>query len=220
MQAPWKAADIVYQRARDRLIDRLRDQGIRNEKVLEAMRQVPRHRFIDEALSSYAYENSALPIGQSQTISQPYIVARMTEMALSGGMPAKILEIGTGCGYQTAVLALLVKQVYTVERLQSLQQQARNRLQELNLRNVFYRYGDGHLGWEDNAPYQAILVTAAPETVPPPLLAQLTVGGQLVIPVGPTHGSQVLQQVTRTASGYETRRMEPVSFVPLRLGMA
>jgi protein-L-isoaspartate(D-aspartate) O-methyltransferase len=220
MQSSWKATKIVYQRARDRLIDRLREQGIRNEKVLEAMRQVPRHRFIDEALSSHAYENSALPIGQSQTISQPYIVARMTEMALSAGMPAKVLEIGTGCGYQTAVLALLVKQVYTVERLQSLQQQARKRLQELDLRNVFYRYGDGHLGWEEHAPYQAILVTAAPETVPPPLLAQLAVGGQLVIPVGPIHSSQVLQQITRTASGYETRRLDPVSFVPLRLGMA
>src|ERR1700758_2505344 len=177
-------------RTRDRLVQRLREQGIANLAVLERIRTVPRHIFVDEALSSRAYEDTALPIGFGQTISQPYIVARMTEALLEGG-PAeggplgKVLEVGTGCGYQTAVLAPLVTHFYTIERIEPLLARARQRLKELGVRNVRFRHGDGSLGWKAHAPYDGILVAAAPLTVPDALLKQLKVGGRLIVPLGP-----------------------------------
>lgn len=205
---------MTSQRTRDRLIDRLRDKGIKNSSLLEVMRSTPRHIFVDEAMATRAYEDTALPIGYSQTISQPYIVARMTEALLEGGQMEKVLEIGTGSGYQTAILSRLVKRVYSVERIEALQQQARHRFQELGLRNVRLKYSDGNWGWDDYAPYDGIIVTAAPSQVPKPLFDQLKVGGRLVIPVG-EQGSQQLLVVTRTAEGYDSETLDLVSFVPL-----
>jgi len=205
---------MTSQRTRDRLIDRLRDKGIKNSSLLEVMRSTPRHIFVDEAMATRAYEDTALPIGYSQTISQPYIVARMTEALLEGEQMEKVLEIGTGSGYQTAILSRLVKRVYSVERIEALQQQARHRFQELGLRNVRLKYSDGNWGWDDYAPYDGIIVTAAPSQVPKPLFDQLKVGGRLVIPVG-EQGSQQLLVVTRTAEGYDSETLDLVSFVPL-----
>lgn len=210
---------MTSQRTRDRLIDRLREQGIRNSSVLEVMRSTPRHIFIDEALASRAYEDTALPIGHSQTISQPYIVARMTEALLGyAEPPAKVLEVGTGSGYQTAILAKLVEQVYSVERIDALMQQARGRFQELGLRNIRLKHSDGNWGWEDYGPYDGIIVTAAPPQVPKPLYDQLALGGRLVIPVG-EQGKQHLLVVTRTTDGYDSKTLDLVSFVPLRSGL-
>src|SRR5580704_4841571 len=163
-------------RTRDRLVQRLRDQGIANLAVLDRIRNVPRHIFVDEALASRAYEDTALPIGFGQTISQPYIVARMTEALLEGGALAKVLEIGTGCGYQTALLAPLVGRVYTIERIEALQERARARLKELEISNVRFRHGDGALGWKAQGPFNGILVAAAPLTIPEPLIEQLAIG--------------------------------------------
>jgi protein-L-isoaspartate(D-aspartate) O-methyltransferase len=201
-------------RTRDRLVQRLRDQGIVNPAVLERIRNLPRHIFVDEALASRAYEDTALPIGFGQTISQPYIVARMTEALLEGGTPARVLEVGTGCGYQTAVLAPLVTQVYSIERILGLQVRARARLKELGFRNVRLRHGDGADGWKAQSPYDGILVAAAPLQIPEALLAQLAIGGRLVVPVGPD-GDQQLLRIVRREQGFERRLLGSVSFVPL-----
>lgn len=204
-------------RTRERLVQRLARNGIRSEAVLDRIRQVPRHLFIDEALASRAYEDSALPIGQGQTISQPYIVALMTQALIENGarrrLP-KVLEVGTGCGYQTAILAALVGQLFTIERIAGLQRAARARLAALGLNNVRYRHGDGFEGWPGQAPFDGILVTAAPAEVPEALLEQLAEGGRLVIPVGPS-GSQELVRMTRTEAGLEREHLCWVSFVPL-----
>jgi len=201
-------------RTRDRLVQRLRDQGIVNPAVLERIRNLPRHIFVDEALASRAYEDTALPIGFGQTISQPYIVARMTEALLEGGTPARVLEVGTGCGYQTAVLAPLVTHVYSIERILGLQVRARARLKELGFRNVRLRHGDGADGWKAQSPFDGILVAAAPLQIPEALLAQLAIGGRLVVPVGPD-GDQQLLRIVRREHGFERRLLGPVSFVPL-----
>lgn len=205
-------------RTRRRLIDRLRNHGITSEKVLGAMEQTPRHLFVDEALAHKAYEETALPIGQNQTISQPFVVARMTELLLEGGQPIKkVLEIGTGCGYQTAILSQLVTWVFTIERIGSLQQQARQRLPGLGYRNISYLNGDGFEGWQSNQPFDGILVAAAPVEVPEKLLQQLKLGGRMVIPVGNGSG-QSLRLITRTATGYEEEQREAVHFVPMLNG--
>jgi protein-L-isoaspartate(D-aspartate) O-methyltransferase len=206
-------------RTRDRLVQRLREQGITNLAVLDRMRNVPRHIFVDEALASRAYEDTALPIGFSQTISQPYIVARMTEVLLEGGPLSKVLEIGTGCGYQTAVLAPLVGRVYTIERIEGLQQRAKARLRELQLRNVRFRHGDGTKGWKTQAPFDGILLAAAPLIVPEALVEQLAVGGRMIMPVGP-EGQQQLVRLTRREQGIERRVLGAVAFVPLVGGTA
>jgi len=205
-------------RTRRRLIDRLRHQGVVSEPVLAAMEQTPRHLFIDEALAHKAYEETALPIGQNQTISQPYVVAKMTELLLENSQPMKkVLEVGTGCGYQTAILSQLVSWVFTIERIGSLQQQARQRLPDLGYRNISYLNGDGFEGWQSNQPFDGILVAAAPVEVPEKLLQQLSVGGRMVIPVG-NGSSQSLRVVTRTATGYEQEQREAVHFVPMLNG--
>ena len=206
---------MTSQRTRDRLVDRLREKGIIDERVLEVMRTTPRHIFVDEAMAHRAYEDTALPIGHGQTISQPYIVARMTEILLENGVPDVVLEVGTGSGYQSAILSRLVPKVYTVERISALLQKAREAHRKLGLMNVFSKHSDGSWGWAPNAPYQAIIVTAAPKTVPPSLLEQLAVGGRMVIPVGTTGGAQELKLFTRTAEGVEESTLELVSFVPL-----
>lgn len=203
---------------RDRLIQRLRSHGIRDERVLSAMMQVPRHEFVDEALSSRAYEDTALPIGQSQTISQPYIVARMTEALLDGGKPEKVLEVGTGSGYQAAVLSHLVKEVYTVERIKELLKQARRRFHVLRLHNIHTRYADGHLGWPSQAPFDGIMVTAAARRVPDELVDQLGEGGVLVMPLE-RDGMQRLVALQRTADGLEETDLGGVVFVPMLAGL-
>ena len=201
-------------RTRDRLVKRLIENGIRSEAVLNQIRTVPRHLFVDEALASRAYEDTALPIGQGQTISQPFIVARMTEALLDGFTGEKILEIGTGCGYQTAVLSPLVKQIYSVERIPELLRKTRHRLRELGIYNVQFRPGDGWLGWSKYAPYDGIIVAAAASEMPQKLLEQLAPGGRLIIPVGPSR-AQELMQVTRHDDHFEQVSLGPVSFVPL-----
>jgi len=201
-------------RTRDRLVQRLREQGIANAAVLERIRNVPRHIFVDEALGSRAYEDTALPIGYGQTISQPYIVARMTEALLEAGAADNVLEVGTGCGYQTAVLAPLVRRVHTIERIQPLLARAKERLKELGIRNVRFRHGDGSLGWRTQAPFDGILVAAAPLAVPEALLKQLKVGGRLIVPIGP-EGEQQLVRFTRREQRNEREILGPVAFVPL-----
>lgn len=205
---------MTSQRTRERLIRRLEEAGIRDSSVLELMRRLPRHLFVDEALSSRAYEDSALPIGHGQTISQPYTVARMTAALLERGRPDTVLEIGTGSGFQTAVLASLVRRVYSVERVRVLLEEARGRLRALKLRNVRLRHSDGGGGWPEYAPYGGIMVTAAPEGIPRVLVNQLALGGCMILPIG--HGSQqVLVRVIRTEDGYTHEILEPVIFVPL-----
>jgi protein-L-isoaspartate(D-aspartate) O-methyltransferase len=207
-------------RTRERLVKRLADGGISNHAILERIRSVPRHLFVDEALQSRAYEDSALPIGHSQTISQPYIVALMTQALVDGktaGELRKVLEVGTGCGYQTAVLASLVGTIYTIERIRDLSRSTRTRLSELGVHNVRYRHGDGMEGWPGQAPFDGILVAAAPSGIPQALMDQLAVGGRLIIPVGPA-GHQELVRMTRTASGLEQEVLCQVSFVPLLEG--
>jgi len=206
---------MTSQRTRDRLVDRLREKGIKNKRVLEVMRTTPRHIFVDEAMASRAYEDTALPIGHGQTISQPYTVARMTEALLENGIPDVVLEVGTGSGYQSAILSRLVPKVYTVERISALLQKAREAHRKLGLMNVFSKHSDGSWGWEPNAPYPAIMVTAAPEVVPPTLLEQLAVGGRMIIPVGSMGGVQELNLYTRTSEGIEEVTLELARFVPL-----
>jgi protein-L-isoaspartate(D-aspartate) O-methyltransferase len=206
-------------RTRDRLIARLREQGITDNEVLERIRSVPRHVFVDEALASRAYEDTALPIGHGQTISQPYIVARMTQALLEGGKPRKVLEVGTGCGYQTAVLAPLVVNVYSVERIAALQLKARRVLRDLRISNVYMKHGDGFEGWAAHAPFDGIIVAAASYAVPPALLEQLADGGRLVIPVGSDREQQLLR-ITRRGERYEREVLGAVVFVPLLQGLA
>jgi protein-L-isoaspartate(D-aspartate) O-methyltransferase len=201
-------------RTRDRLAQGLRDAGIRNEAVLERIRELPRHLFVDEALSIRAYDNTPLPIGHGQTISQPYIVARMTEALLEHGPLDTVLEIGSGSGYQTAVLASLVKRVYSVERIQSLLNQARERMRFLKLRNIRFKHADGCLGFPEYAPYSGIIVTAAPEGVPRALVNQLAEGCCMILPIG-KRDQQALVKVVRTNKGYTHELLERVSFVPL-----
>lgn len=205
---------MTSQRTRDRLVQRLREEGIQDLRVLDVMRRVPRHIFVDEALSSRAYEDTALPIGYGQTISQPYVVARMTEALLGQGRPARVLEIGTGCGYQSAILAHLVDQVYSVERIGALQAGARKHLRLLQLRNVMLRHSDGSAGWAEHAPYAGIIVTAAAQDIPADLMAQLADGGRLVIPVGAQSG-QTLEVIVRSGDVFQRHTLDPVSFVPL-----
>jgi protein-L-isoaspartate(D-aspartate) O-methyltransferase len=209
-------------RTRDRLVERLRQEGINQAQILQRIRDVPRHLFVDEALSSRAYEDSALPIGQGQTISQPFIVALMTQALLEreGQLQplGKVLEIGTGCGYQTAVLAPFVRQLFTIERILPLLQDTKQRLRELGIGNVRFRHDDGFRGWPGQAPFDGIIVAAAPLDVPEKLLEQLCVGGRLVLPVGPAGGNQQLLRITRTANGYEHEKLTGVSFVPMLEG--
>ncbi|HET19911.1 MAG TPA: protein-L-isoaspartate(D-aspartate) O-methyltransferase [Chromatiales bacterium] len=210
---------MTSQRTRDRLVARLQEAGIRDDRVLAVMRTTPRHLFMDEAMASRAYEDTALPIGFGQTISQPYIVARMTEALLQPVLPSKVLEVGTGSGYQTAILAQLVDQVYSIERINNLYQLARQRLAPLGLRNVHLKLGDGYQGWPQQAPFDAIIVTAAPESLPRDLLKQLAVGGRMVIPVGKAM-SQRLLVITREAEGYQEQELDWVSFVPMLKGQS
>lgn len=205
-------------RTRERLVQRLRDQGITNAAVLDQIRNVPRHLFVDEALATRAYEDTALPIGQGQTISQPYVVARMTEALLENAAPRKILEIGTGCGYQTAVLSPLVGFIYSVERINVLLDRARARFKELRIPNVHVRYGDGFQGWPAHAPYDAIIMAAAPLAIPRVLFDQLAPGGRLIAPVGP-EGRQQLVRVTKKGDDLLTETLGLVSFVPLLQGL-
>jgi protein-L-isoaspartate(D-aspartate) O-methyltransferase len=204
-------------RTRDRLVERLRAHGIRSEAVLNQIRNVPRHLFVDEALASRAYEDTALPIGHGQTISQPYVVAKMTEALLEGFEGEKVLEIGTGCGYQTAVLAALVRKIYSVERIPELLRKTKQRLRDLDIYNVQFRPGDGWEGWPKYAPYDGIIVAAAAPVVPERLLEQLAPGGRLVMPVG-TPGYQDLMLIMRQHDRFEQRSLGGVSFVPLVQG--
>tara|TARA_R110001583_G_scaffold44474_2_gene141063 strand:- start:3011 stop:3679 length:669 start_codon:yes stop_codon:yes gene_type:complete len=208
---------MTSRRTRDRLIARLVEQGIVDQRVLEVMRELPRHLFVDEALSHRAYEDTALPIGFNQTISQPYIVAKMTEILLNGGSPERVLEIGTGSGYQSAVLACLVGKVFSVERIQPLQQKARARLSQLGLRNVYFKHADGGFGWPEKGPFDAITCAAAPEQIPPELYPQLAIGGRMILPVGGDR--QELRLVIRTGeTEYEHQVLEGVKFVPMLSG--
>jgi protein-L-isoaspartate(D-aspartate) O-methyltransferase len=206
-------------RTRDRLIARLREQGIEHAEVLERIRSVPRHLFVDEALASRAYEDTALPIGHGQTISQPFVVALMTAALIEGGAPRKVLEVGTGCGYQTAVLAPFVATIYSVERISALHVRARRVLKDLKIANVFMRHGDGFEGWPPYAPYDGILVAAASAHVPAALLEQLANGGRLVMPVGPDR-EQHLLRLTRRGDTYERELLGPATFVPLLKGLS
>jgi protein-L-isoaspartate(D-aspartate) O-methyltransferase len=210
---------MTSQGTRDRLVQRLRDHGIRDERVLRAIATTPRHEFVDEALSSRAYEDTALPIGLGQTISQPWVVARMTEVLLQEGQPEKVLEVGTGSGYQAAILAQLVPQVFTVERIEELLKQARRRFHKLGLKNIYTRHADGNLGWPSQAPFDGIIVTAAAGHLPPDLLDQLSVGGTLVAPVE-RRGMQRLLAIRRSEDGFEESDLGGVIFVPLLSGLS
>ena len=209
---------MTSQRTRDRLVERLRGKGIQNEQVLNVIRSMPRHLFVDEAMSSRSYEDSSLPIGHGQTISQPFIVARMTEVLLSRGIPDAVLEVGTGSGYQAAILSQLVPKVYSVERIVALQTQARERYHMLGIHNIALKHSDGSWGWPQHAPYKAIIVTAAPEEVPQGLLDQLDIGGLMVIPVGGQQGIQKLLLITREADQFVEEELDAVKFVPMLKG--
>jgi protein-L-isoaspartate(D-aspartate) O-methyltransferase len=219
MNQDARGIGMTSARTRERLMETLREAGIGSEAVLERIREVPRHLFVDEALASRAYENTVLPIGHGQTISQPYIVARMTEALIAGQvLPIpKVLEIGTGCGYQTAVLAAFARHIFGIERINGLLKQSRQRLRALRINNVSLRHADGFDGWQSQAPYQGILVAAAPAEVPDSLLAQLDDGGRLMIPVGPS-GNQSLLRITRHGDDFERETLSAVSFVPLVSG--
>ena len=209
---------MTSQRTRERLIQRLMDQGITRFEVLEAIRSVPRHLFVDEALSHRSYEDTALPIGYGQTLSQPYVVARMSELALAQGRPKKVLELGSGSGYQTAILASLVDEICAIERIKPRLERARKQLRALRVRNVRLRHGDGLNGWASEAPFDLILGAAAPERLPTQLLEQLTPGGRLILPVGGER--QQLIMVTATAEGYVEEVIEEVNFVPMVRGVS
>jgi protein-L-isoaspartate(D-aspartate) O-methyltransferase len=209
---------MTSQRTRERLVRRLHESGVGNPQVLEVLRWLPRHLFVDEALASRAYEDTALPIGQGQTISQPWVVARMTAALLEGRCLRRVLEVGTGSGYQCAVLARLAQQVYSVERIRRLLERAQTRLRELEIPNVRLRHGDGSAGWPERAPFDAIMLTAAAKSIPGPLCDQLAVGARLIAPVG-TAGSQDLVRIVRTTAGFAETRVGRVSFVPLRAGV-
>jgi protein-L-isoaspartate(D-aspartate) O-methyltransferase len=209
---------MTSQRARDRLVARLKEEGIADRRVLDVIGRLPRHLFIEEALASRAYEDTALPIGLSQTISQPWVVARMTEALIEDKLPAKVLEIGTGSGYQAAVLAALVKNVYTVERIEELLRNARRRFRKLGVDNIRSKHDDGRLGWAEHAPYDAIMLTAAGEAVDQELFAQLAPDGVLVAPVGPP-GHQRLLRYRNSEKGWVSESLGAVSFVPLLGGI-
>lgn len=208
---------MTSQRTRERLLGRLMDQGIHSMEVLDVIRSTPRHVFLDEALSHRAYEDVALPIGFNQTISQPYVVARMTEALLTTGPMDRVLEIGTGCGYQTSVLAQLSKAVFTVERIKPLQEKARKILRLIGLRNIEFKHDDGTQGWADRGLYDAIMTTAAPQSIPQELLHQLADGGRLIIPVG-GENDQELTLVTRSGDEFSSQVLDVVRFVPLLHG--
>ncbi|HEY7872979.1 MAG TPA: protein-L-isoaspartate(D-aspartate) O-methyltransferase [Rudaea sp.] len=210
---------MTSQRARDRLIQRLRDEGITDRRVLEVLTRLPRHLFVEDALASRAYEDTALPIGLGQTISQPWVVARMTEALIETRIPGKVLEIGTGSGYQAAVLAALCANVYTVERIEGLLRDARRRFRKLGIGNIRSKHDDGKLGWPEFAPYDAIVLTAAGEEVDAELFAQLAPDGVLVAPVGPA-GAQRLLRYRREGDEWKTQMLGHVSFVPLLGGVA
>jgi protein-L-isoaspartate(D-aspartate) O-methyltransferase len=209
---------MTSQRARDRLARRLEEQGVTDRRVLEVIRSTPRHLFIDEALAHRAYEDTALPIGHNQTISQPYIVALMTQIVLAGTRPKKVLEIGTGSGYQTSILAPLCDEVYSVERIRPLQDLARQRIRLLKLNNVHFKHSDGGFGWPEKAPFDAILCAAAPSIIPQELMDQLAVGGRLIIPVAVRDDVQDLVLVLRTETGFQEQVVEKVRFVPFLRG--
>jgi protein-L-isoaspartate(D-aspartate) O-methyltransferase len=209
---------MTSQRTRFRMVERLRAQGIRDETVLAVMGDVPRHIFVDEALASRAYEDISLPLGFGQTISSPYTVARMTELARAGPLLTKVLEVGTGCGYQTAILARLAQRVYSMERIAALIRKARKNLREAGVTNVHLRHGDGHAGMLELAPFDAIVMTAAAQRAPGGLLEQLSVGGRMILPMV-RKGEQHLCVIERTGQGYIERRMDPVKFVPLLPGV-
>jgi protein-L-isoaspartate(D-aspartate) O-methyltransferase len=209
---------MTGQRVRDRLIERLREKGIADERVLNAIRTVPRHLFVDEALAARAYEDNALPIGHGQTISQPWVVARMTEALLADGMPKKVLEIGTGSGYQAAILAALGLEVHTVERIGELLRTARKRFRSLGL-HVRSKHDDGRIGWPEEGPYDAIIVTAAAPALVDALSEQLAPGGVLVAPVGGAGGQVLLRLKMRADGTLEREELAPVVFVPLLSGM-
>jgi len=210
---------MTSQRTRDRLISRLQQQGIDDERVLDAMRRVPRHIFVDEALAHRAYEDTALPIGFGQTISQPYIVALMTQLLLQDGMPSSVLEIGTGCGYQTAILASIFPQVYSVERIEALSLQARRRLAELEFYNVQLRHTDGMAGWPNlSYHFDRIIMTAACSEIPEALIAQLNPDGVMVLPVDDGR-SQTMTKITRSRDGLVSEALGKVIFVPLLPGL-
>lgn len=217
MSGRFEGSGMTSMRTRERLVCRLREDGITDENVLGAIRSVPRHIFVEEALATRAYEDIALPIGMGQTISQPFIVALMTQVIVASPTPSRVLEIGTGCGYQTAVLASLVARVYTVERIEVLLTRARQRLRALEVDNVWFKHGDGNAGWPECAPFDAVLATAAPPRLPDNLVEQLVVGGRLVIPIGDSR-RQWLKVFTRTESGVEEDTIADVSFVPMLRG--
>ena len=209
---------MTSQRTRSRMVARLRQQGITDERVLDVIDAIPRHVFIDEALAHRAYEDTALPIGFNQTISQPYIVARMTEALFAAGPLTKVLEIGTGSGYQTAVLAQLADKIYSVERIQGLLDKAKERLRLLGNKNTQFKYDDGNIGWPDRALYDGIIVTASPRNLPRELLNQLAPGGRLIVPVGDER--QQLKRITNHDGEFEIEVLEDVKFVPLLGGKA
>lgn len=218
MNSKLSGIGMTSQRTRERLIQRLREQGIKDEVVLAAMLEIPRHIFLDEALASRAYEDAALPIGHNQTISQPWVVARMTELLRNGGPLKKVLEIGTGCGYQTSILSRVAQEVYSVERIGPLLETAKSHFRELRLRNVKVKKADGNYGIPEIAPFDGIIVTAGATHIPEELLRQLAVGGRMVIPVGSP--DQVLTLVERTEDGFRKTELEAVRFVPLLGGTA
>ncbi|MDD2760806.1 MAG: protein-L-isoaspartate(D-aspartate) O-methyltransferase [Methylomonas sp.] len=219
MKRRLQGIGMTSRRTRERMVSRLRQQGVLNTQVLAVMADIPRHIFVDEALESRAYEDTALPIGHNQTISQPYIVARMTELLLEKSSLGRVLEIGTGCGYQTAILARLADQVYSVERIAPLMKKARDLLWELDIKTVGFKHGDGNCGWPEHAPYDAILAAAAPAEIPEALLQQLAVGGVMVIPVG-SEGKQALHRVVRSEDGFIDEVIECVTFVPFLSGVS
>jgi len=217
-EARFAGIGMTSARTRERLIQRLIEQGIKNSKVLERIRSVPRHIFIDEALASRAYEDTALPIGFGQTISQPFMVAYMTEVLLEAGPLYNVLEIGTGCGYQSAVLSGLVSNIHTIERIESLFIAAKQRLKAMGIQNISFRHGDGYEGWRAKGPYNGIIVAAAPVEVPLALLSQLAMGGRLIMPVG-ADGAQQLILYTRNEQGLQDKILGPAAFVPLQAGV-
>lgn len=218
MNADSRGIGMTSQRTRDRLVNKIKKMGIDSERVLDLIRTTPRHLFVDEALASRAYENNALPIGFGQTISQPYIVAAMTQALLGDKELGNVLEIGAGCGYQSVILSHLAKTVYSVERIGALASKLRIRLHELHVNNVRVRHADGSLGWDKHAPFDAILVAAAGLAIPTPLTDQLAVGGRLVIPIGQP-GNQELKLLTKTPGGLEEKILGLVSFVPMVNGV-
>ena len=212
-----KGVGMTSQRTRSRLVERLREQGIHNEHILDVINETPRHAFVDEALANRAYEDTALPIGFNQTISQPYIVAKMTEAILADGPVGNVLEVGTGSGYQTAILARLVPKVYTVERISGLLNRAKALLSTIGYRNIQFKHADGGTGWSDRGPFDAIMVTASPRVIPEALIEQLSITGRMLVPVGEAR-HQKLVLVQRKGDEVERQVLEAVRFVPMLSG--